>query len=172
MPGIEGHRQARPAERLVDRVDARVIGRRLARRDPRALRKDQDRPAAGGQPAGVGDHPFQGAGAARPVNRRHAGLREIEAEQRNPVQLAFQDQGRVVDQQMQGQGLPRRLMLGGDQERPRRQPVAAGHLVAQPGDRRQPGERQAHPQIAPAGDPPRGPSNSGRPATAIAVVRP
>ena len=61
------------------------------------------------------------AGAA--IDRDHAALRHAPAEQRNPHQLALEDEGEVVEQREQRERLPGRLVLGGDHERPLQPPA-------------------------------------------------
>src|SRR3546814_7241339 len=82
-----------------------------------AFREDHDGPAEAGGLAGGGDHPLQGPGAPPASDRDEPGAGKGKPEQRRPHQLPLQHEAVVPQQDGEDDGVPSRLMLGGDENR-------------------------------------------------------
>ncbi len=126
--GIERNRQAGDAHLRVEVGDAVFVARRRARCPARAFRKDDDLAAALYFTARIGVHRRERLRPFAAIDRDHAGLPCVPAEERDPHQLTLHDVGGVGKDQQQREGLPQRLMLGCDQQRTGRDLLDAAKL--------------------------------------------
>ena len=113
---------------------ADFVTRLGAGRPPRAFGKDDELAIAGKLDASAFDHGGERLRAGTAVDRHHAALDHEPAEDWDPLQFAFDDEQWIVEQLQQREGFPRRLMLGGDDERALRNFFAAPDLAIDGGD--------------------------------------
>ena len=120
--GIERNRNARHA--ALRHKDARrrtcSAARRPAGRRVPSGKMMSWRPSASSMRRAF-DHVGQGLRAAAAIDRHHAAFDGEPAEDRNPLQLALEDEHRIVEQRQQRESFPRRLVLGGNDDRPFRE---------------------------------------------------
>ncbi len=117
--------------------DAVFVARLGARRPPRAFRKYDELAFERELDAGALDHRRQRLRAFAAVDRHAAGLDGEPAEHREPLQLALEDEHRIVEQRLQREGFPGRLVLGRDDDRTGRDLVAPADLAFDAGDHAQ-----------------------------------
>jgi hypothetical protein len=108
--------------------DAVLVGGLGAGRSAGAFGEDQDLAAFVRLLAGAAIHLHQGERAGPAVDRHHADLGQEPAEQRNPRQLALEDEGRVLEHGDQREGFEEGLVLGGDEEPAGGNALAAAEL--------------------------------------------
>jgi hypothetical protein len=82
VSGIDGGRNERHRQSLVEGGDTGLIGKARARCDPRPLGEYDDRPSFSGDRPGRRDHAAQRAGAGLTVDRDRAGTRRVPAVKR------------------------------------------------------------------------------------------
>src|SRR4029077_14944251 len=106
--------------------DARfVIGRR-ARWTPRAFWKDDElAPRRDRRFGALAQKSQRVASRLAALHGKHRALDQIPAEEGDEHQLLFQDESRVLEHGEEREGLPGRLMLGGDETTPFRQLLEA-----------------------------------------------
>jgi hypothetical protein len=112
-----------------------------------AVRKDHDLPIARKLPAHAGVHVGERLRAFAAIDRDHARLPRVPAEEWDPHQFAFHDVGRIRQDQEQRKRFPQRLVLGRDQQRPGRNFCEPAELDFDAADRAQQPEIGARPEL-------------------------
>ena len=135
---VERQRHAGQAEAFIERKVARLVVGRRFRREARTLGKDDDLASLGGTIARIADQGPQGAGAFVAPDEDVLELVAEPAVKRNPAEFRFHHHGRVAEDRDQREGIPGRLMLGGDQASAGRQLLAAAHLHMRAADHLEP----------------------------------
>ena len=120
QPRIERDRQTGHAAIDIDLRDAGLVMRRRIDRGSRAFRENDQLTAAPHFLAGAARHLQQRAAAGAAIDPDHVRLDQIPAEQRNPFQLALEDEQRLIEELQQREGFPHRLMFRRDDQRPLR----------------------------------------------------
>jgi hypothetical protein len=120
----------------------------------RPFRKDHDLTIARELPAHAGVHIGKRLRAFAAIDRDHARLPGVPAEERDPHQFALHDVGRIRHDQQQCERLPQRLVLGGDKQgsgrnssQPAKLDLDAANRTQQPeiGARPEPGDGENGP---------------------------
>jgi hypothetical protein len=115
--GIDRDRQAGDARPGIESGRALLVFRRRAGDAPGSLRVNEDLPSGGEHCFGGGGDLLQRLPAPPAVDCDLLRDDEIEAKQRHVGELALEDDGEVGRIFEQREGLKKRLMLGGDQDR-------------------------------------------------------
>ena len=127
--------------------DTKLVARLGARSAARAFRKNDDLASARELRPRARGHLRERQRAAAAVDRDHARLPGVPAEERNEHQLALEDVGRIVEHQKERKRLPQRLMLGSDQDRTPRNPLKPAERDLDAADITQQHEIDARPEF-------------------------